>query len=130
MSASRFPIPTEQPPTESGQNLAEVSSGEPRYDYDKDGNSLGLLIEEASTNHIAGGDKLLKAADTCKDKMDQLLNKMGLTSKRNNNNNNNTENDDVKKDAKNDDDDDDDDDELVILNDDDIDDIMEGGDVE
>ena len=89
-----------------------------------------LVIKDIN-NHIAGGDKLLKAADTCKDKMDQLLNKMGLTSKRNNNNNNNTENDDVKKDAKNDDDDDDDDDdELVILNDDDIDDMMEGGDVE
>ena len=40
----------------SSGNLVEISSGEPRYDYDKDGDSLGLLIEEESTNHIAGGD--------------------------------------------------------------------------
>ena len=34
----------------SSGNIVEVSSGEPRYEYDKDGNSLGLLMEEESTN--------------------------------------------------------------------------------
>ena len=34
----------------SSGNLVEIASGEPRYGYDADGNSLGLLMERASTN--------------------------------------------------------------------------------
>jgi len=40
----------------SSGNIVEVSSGEPRYEYDKDGNSLGLLMEEESTNNITTSD--------------------------------------------------------------------------
>ena len=40
----------------SSGNIVEVSSGEPRYEYDKDGNSLGLLMEEESTQNLMNSD--------------------------------------------------------------------------
>jgi hypothetical protein len=80
------------------------------------------LVTKDINDNIAGGDKLLKAADLCKDRMNELLNKMGL------NKSNNMDGDDVQqgdgisinKGA----------DELVILNEEDIDDMMNDGDVE
>ena len=42
--------------TNSSGNLATISSGEPRYDHDKDGNALGLLMEEGSSTRIANGN--------------------------------------------------------------------------
>jgi hypothetical protein len=80
------------------------------------------LVTKDINDNIAGGDKLLKAADLCKDRMNELLNKMGL------NKGNNIDDGDVRQGdgisinngA----------DELVILNEEDIDDMMNDGDVE
>ena len=41
------------------------------------------LVTKDISDNIAGGDKLLKAADLCKDRMNELLNKMGLNKKTN-----------------------------------------------
>jgi len=37
-------------------NIVEIASGEPRYGYDVEGNSLGLLMERASTNLMYRSD--------------------------------------------------------------------------